>query len=61
MGNTESFEASFRRFLEEELVRREEIQLMWGTKLPIMGRIFKPTLYQTHMKYLVQVLKLTGL
>lgn len=51
----------FSKQFQDELVRQMEIELMWGTKLPIYHREFKPTLYQTHKKYLITVLKLSGL
>lgn len=51
----------FSKHIDAELVRQMEIELMWGTKLPIYRKEFKPTLYQTHKKYLITVLKLSGL
>jgi len=60
MGDRESYDTDWRSYMEAEMMRQMEIDLMWGKGF-YLKRVFQPTLYQTHMRYLDQVLKLTGL
>ena len=60
MGDRESYDKAWPSWQEAEMIRQMEIELMWG-KIPIVGRVFQPTLYQTHQNYLKKILILTGI